>query len=282
VILDPERPPTAPVIGRVYGRGAVDELSDQRYLLVEAQEGQAYYVPLSASSERAGESARVGAIVRIVPAVRRPTGAAHRSLASPSATQTMGPGGGSVIKVERLAATDLELQVQANGVTWLDQELARAANLNGVGRVGATRFERELAMALKDRAQHLETLGLAQEFDGGMQLKSRFLDALYERELEDAAARLRTQYGELTRLEPGLTLKGRATALETLPSGPHVVVAGDSHFALVPARSGIGRSLTKTVALTVGRARAFNPTQPMTPQLVLRYRELVLGRALRR
>ena len=214
VILDPERPPTAPVIGRVYGRGTMDELSDQRYLLVEAQEGQAYYVPLSASSERAGERARVGAIVRIAPAVNRPTGAADRSLASPSAPPTMGPGGASVIKVERLAAPNLDLQVQVNGVTWLDQELARGANLSGVGRVGATRFERELAMALKDRAQHLKTLGLAQEFDGGMHLKSRFLDALYERELEDAATRLRTQYGELTRLGPGLKLKGRAVTLE--------------------------------------------------------------------
>jgi len=55
VILSPERPPTEPVTGRVYGRGTVDELSDRRYLLVEGQDGQAYYVPLSTYSERTGE-----------------------------------------------------------------------------------------------------------------------------------------------------------------------------------------------------------------------------------
>ena len=172
--------------------------------------------------------------------------------------------------------------MKANGVSWLDQELARGARLSGVARVGETRFERELAAALKDRVQHLKTLGLALEIAGEIHMKSRFLDALYEQELEDAAVRLKTQYGELTRLEPGLELQGRVAAVETLPSGPHVVVAGESHFALVPARSGIGRSLTKPVALTVGRARTFNPTQPITPQLALRYRELALGRALRR
>jgi hypothetical protein len=349
VILNKEHPPTEPVIGRVYGRGAVDELSDQRYLLVEARDGQAYYVPLSDYSEAQGEEARIGAIVRITPTSKRSRGAADRNITSiaaqnggiydperhgqiveqrgripPGATvadyiaahvkrakalasrgliealaderfriptdlqQRIAEGpatardSGRVLKVERLSANDLAHQVTTNGVTWLDQELHAGAALSGVARIGASRFEQDLAMALKDRAEHLQTLGLAQEIDGEIRLKTRFLDALYERELEDASLRLRSQYGEFTRLEPGLAIKGRVQAIETLPSGPHIVLASDSQFVLVPAKTGLGRSMTKPVELAVGRARTFNPREPMTYQLGIRYRELALGRSLRR
>jgi type IV secretory pathway VirD2 relaxase len=47
VIFNKEHPPTIPVTGRVYGRGTIDELSDRKYLLVEALDAKAYYVPLS-------------------------------------------------------------------------------------------------------------------------------------------------------------------------------------------------------------------------------------------
>jgi hypothetical protein len=93
---------------------------------------------------------------------------------------------------------------------------------------------------------------------------------------------LKNRYGELTRLEAGQEIRGRVEVIEQLPSGPHVVVASQSGFALVPASSGVARSLNKTVALSVGRARSFNPAQPMSFQLALRYRELTLGRGLRR
>ena len=84
------------------------------------------------------------------------------------------------------------------------------------------------------------------------------------------------------RLEPGREIRGRVEAIEELPSGPHVVVVSQSGFALVPAGSGLTRSFSKSVALSVGRARSFNPAQPMSVQLALRYRELTLGRGLRR
>jgi type IV secretory pathway VirD2 relaxase len=349
VIFNKEHPPTTPVTGRVYGRGTIDELSDRQYLLVEARDGHAYYVPLGEYSEVPGQEARVGSIVTIAPAKRRDGAAADRNIARIASqndgiydsgvhveevekggrlppgvsaadyvlvhvkrakalasrgvvealeedrfrvpqglkerVQSMPAAGrdsGSVIKVERLSLKDLEPQVTENGVTWLDQEVQRGASTDGTARVGATRFERQLSAAFKDRAQHLKTLGLAEEFDGEMRLRSRFLDDLYERELQDAGARLKNRYGELTRLEAGQEIRGRVEVIEQLPSGPHVVVASQSGFALVPASSGVARSLNKTVALSVGRARSFNPAQPMSFQLALRYRELTLGRGLRR
>jgi type IV secretory pathway VirD2 relaxase len=349
VIFNKEHPPTTPVTGRVYGRGAIDELSDQQYLLVEARDGQAYYVPLGDYSETPGQEAVVGSIVAISPGHKRASGAADRhivrlaaqnggiydpefhaeslrdsahlppgisvadyvaghvkratALASRGAVEALGDGrfrippdllervaaqpaagrdSGTIIKVERLSAKDLEPQVKDNGVTWLDQELQRGASADGTARIGATRFERELAAAIKDRAEHLKKFGLAEEIDGEIRLRARFLDDLYERELQDAGGRLRARYGELMRLEPGQHFKGRVEGLEQLPSGPHVVVASAESFVLVPASRGLERSLDKTIELSVGRARSFNPDQPMTHQLALRYRELTLGRTLRR
>jgi len=209
---------------------------------------------------------------------RIPPGFKERVQAMPVAARDSG----DVIKVERHSLQDLDGQITENGVTWLDQELQRGASMDGIARVGATRFERQLATAFKDRAQHLKSLGLAEEIDGETRLRSRFLDDLYERELQDAGARLKDRYGELTRVEAGREIRGRVEAVEHLPSGPHVVVASESRFALVPAGSGLARSLSKTVALSVGRARSFNPAQPMSFQLALRYRELTLGRTLRR
>jgi type IV secretory pathway VirD2 relaxase len=349
VIFNKEHPPSTPVTGRVYGRGTVDELSDRQYLLVEARDGCAYYVPLGEYSEVSGQEARVGSIVTIAPAKRHDGTAADRNIAR-IALQNDGiydprldaeaveegarlppgvstavyvhahvkrakalasrgviealeedrfriPEGlkervqampaaardtGAIVKVERLSLKDLEPQVAENGVTWLDAELQRGASMDGSARIGATRFERQLLAAFKDRARHLKSLGLAEEIDGEMRLRSRFLDDLYERELRDAGERLRGRYGELMRLEAGREIRGRVEAIEELPSGPHVVVASQSGFALVPAGSGLNRSLSKSVALSVGRARSFNPAQPMSFQLALRYRELTLGRGMRR
>jgi hypothetical protein len=349
VIFNKEHPPPVPVTGRVYGRGTVDELSDRQYLLVEAKDGQAYYVPLSDYSEAPGQEARIGSIVTIAPVTKREGRAADRNIARVAAQndgvydpvlhtdlltdESRLPAGvsvpeyinahvkrakalasralvealkddrfripanlaervqalpsaardsGTVIKVERHSATDLETQVAENGITWLDLELQRGASIEGVARVGATRFERQLATALKERALHLKALGLAEEIDGDSRLRSRFLDELYERELQDAGARLRGRYGELMRLEAGQTIRGRVAAIEQLPSGPHVVLASNSQFSLVPAVSGLGKHLTQSVALSVGRARSFNPAQPLSLQLALRYREVALARGLRR
>lgn len=65
VIFNKENPPVTPVVGRVYGRGAIDDLSDRHYLLVEGMDGKAYYAPLSDHSEGTGHEAHVGSIVRL-------------------------------------------------------------------------------------------------------------------------------------------------------------------------------------------------------------------------
>ena len=85
VIVNAESPPTVAVTGQVYDRGTIDELSDRQYLLIDGQDGRAYYVPLGPKSERPGQEARVGAIVTVAPQRLPKTHPADRTIAQMAA-----------------------------------------------------------------------------------------------------------------------------------------------------------------------------------------------------
>jgi type IV secretory pathway VirD2 relaxase len=346
VIFSKESPPTQAVTGRVFDRGVSDELYDRNYLLVEARDGRAYYVPLSEYSESTGHEAQVGSIVTITPVAKHTVRAADRNitrmaganggiydpaahtqwvegrislppgvsaadyvhshvkraqaLASRGLIEVLGDGryriandlperaaqavptgrdSGAMLKVERHSLLDVDRQVQVNGVTWLDQELARGVDPRQPARVGATRFERQLTVALKERAARLQVLDLAFEEHGQWRARAGFLDQLYERELMDASHRLQARYGELVRLQAGQSIQGRVERLEQLPSGPHVVVAEADRFVLIRAQGTLATQVGKTVELSLGPARALKPTLPAASQLTLRYRTLELARS---
>jgi hypothetical protein len=350
VIFSKESPPLESVTGRVFDRGVADELHDAMYLLIEARDGKAYYVPLSEYSETPGHEARIGSIVSVTPILKHSAGAADRHIARfaaehgglydptqhtalvaqqvrlpagvsaedyvashvkrakalasrgliepvgegrfripkdlpelvaqavPAAGLSAGRDSGSILKVERHSLESLEDQVRLNGVTWLDQELARGADPEKPVRVGATRFERQASIALKARAQRLRQMGLAQEGEP-LKLRSGFLDELYEREWTDASHRLQTRYGEPVRLEAGLRIQGRVEGMEQLPSGPHVIVAAEGEFALVSAQGALAQQIGKTVELSIGPARSITPTLPAPMRLALRFRTLELTRS---
>jgi hypothetical protein len=185
---------------------------------------------------------------------------------------------GAILKVERHSLLDVDRQVHLNGVTWLDQELSRGIDPNQPSRVGATRFERQLTLALKERAARLRELDLAFEEHGQWRARALFLDQLYERELTDAARRLQGRHGELVRLQAGQGIRGRVEGLEQLPSGPHVIVAEADRFVLIRAQGTLAAQVGKTVELSLGRARTLKPTLPAASQLTLRYRTLELAR----
>jgi len=260
VILDHSQPPTEPVIGRVSARGTADELSDAQYLLIEARDGKAYYVALDAFSELSGQESQVGSIVRLAP------------------TKGQAPGAETV---ERLSLGNLEAQVIENGVTWLDQEIARGVELTARPKLGALRFERELSDALQLRAQHLGGLGLGELIEGRFRARAPLIDALYARELDAAGRRLQSLYGEQIRLREGLTLKGRIEALESLPSGPHAIVTVSGRYALVPATSDLSQQLGRSISINIGRGRRFDPMAEGARKLSVRYEVLDLKRSRR-
>jgi type IV secretory pathway VirD2 relaxase len=264
VIFNKENPPLEAVVGRVYARGAVDEFSDRNYLLIEARDRKAYYVPLGEFSEVSGQEARLGSIVRIAPTRKNNSRAAARDQ-------------GAIIKIERLSAGDLDTQIHENGVTWLDREIAAGAEIGAPPRIGATPFERQIVQAIKDRGQHLKSLGLAEDVSGQLRTKARFIDELYSRELQDAARRLQGRYGELVRISAGQTLNGRVEAIEQLPSGPHAVVAMADRYSLVPASPGLSRHVGRTIALSIGRGRQVGFSDSTPFNLAIRYRSLDLN-----
>ena len=218
--------------------------------MVEGRDGQAYYVPLGELSEVPGHEARLGSIVQ-VSAEKRQIGAP----AAPPTGHAPSHHGVARFKVDCLSLADLDAQVQQNGVTWLDRQIASGAAVGERARIGATRFERQLAGAIKGRAEHLKSLSLGEEVDGQFRPRGRFLDALYSRELQDADLRLRSRYGDPVRLTEGQRLQGRIEAIETLPSGPHAVISMSGRYALIPANADVSRQIGRSVGLKIGRGR---------------------------
>jgi type IV secretory pathway VirD2 relaxase len=260
-ILSHENPPTEPVIGRVYSQGTSDELSGDQYLMVEAKDGKAYYVNLSASRHAAAFEFRVGSIVRIVPT------AAHER--------------GAVMRIEGLSREDLDTQIKQNGVTWLDREIAAGANLSAMLRMGASRFESQLHRALRARFEHLKGLGVTVDREGESRVKNGFLDELYAREIADAHQRLQSRYGELVPLQAGQQQAGRMADIEHLASGPHAVIESQDRYSLVPATPSLLRHVGRDIRISIGRARAGEGLTPTHEQWAIRYRVLDLKRSLK-
>jgi len=205
---------------------------------------------------------------------RIPADLAERIAAAPA----VGRDSGTVTKVERLSVGDLDTQVTENGVTWLDHAIADGADVSGAPRIGASRFERQLAGAIKHRAEHLKSLGLADESEGQIRARGRFLDELYERELQDAGRRLQSRFGERIPLHEGGSLKGRVAAIEALPSGPHAVVTMPGRYALVPANAQLSQQVGRNLTLTIGRGRHFHPMGEGALKLIIRFQVLDLTR----
>ncbi len=275
LVFGNENPLTRPIVGRVVDV-SVDEHTDQRSMVVEALDGKAYYVSLSEHSERAGREARPGSIVRLSVTVDVARHADRVPYARVSA-----PDSGRIL-IERLSTTTLAAQVSTPGVTWLDTELAAGADANKL-RIGATRFEREVSQALAKRTEHLSGLGLTAEQDGKSRPTIGFLGALYGRELEAAAQRLRSRYGELVRLEAKAHFKGRLESIEALPSGPHALVSNAGSFTLVPATAALEQAVGRTVSLSLGRGLSLPSRDSPAIELALRMRfvELTPTRKLR-
>lgn len=68
-----ERVPAAPIVGRIAGKGLVDELHDKGFLIVDGIDGRAHYVALPAGLEL--DEFPKGGIVKIAPATAGPKAA---------------------------------------------------------------------------------------------------------------------------------------------------------------------------------------------------------------
>jgi hypothetical protein len=124
-------------------------------------------------------------------------------------------------------------------------------------------------------------MGLAQLEDGQFRARGRFLDELYERELQAADRRLTARFGERERIAAGASLEGRIAAIENLPSGPHAVLDLAGRYALVPATAQLEAQVGQTLKLNLSRGRHFHPMGEGALKLTVRF-EADLSRSRKR
>lgn len=80
VIFDKDNPPRKEIIGRVIHKGLADELKDTKYLIVAADDGKAYYLPLSRFSEAPGFEGAPGSIVTASVVEKQPVTRADKNI----------------------------------------------------------------------------------------------------------------------------------------------------------------------------------------------------------
>jgi type IV secretory pathway VirD2 relaxase len=201
-----------------------------------------------AIERRGGDTeAFVGSHVRRLEALRRaglveridadqwrvPADLAQRGLAY---DQAKGEGG---LNLRTLSTLDLEQQIESDGATWLDRQLAAGPGLGVI----AQGFGQELAEALDRRAQRLLDRGLVQRGqDGRPRLPVGLLDRLEAAEVARVGEALAARRGLAFRpVGPGDAFSGKLLGAANLASGRYAMMevmgdAGQLGFALVPWR----------------------------------------------
>ena len=163
--------------------------------------------------------------------------------------------------VEKLSHLSLELQVGADGATWLDREMVS-------GTPEPTRdsgFGRDVREARERRRQWLIAEGLAGEEQGKTIYRAEMQAILRRRELARVAGQLSDQLG-LAYIETrhGEPVEGILRRSIELASGKYAVIEKSREFTLVPWRPVLDRQIGKQVSgimrgdgisWTIGRQR---------------------------
>ena len=126
--------------------------------------------------------------------------------------------------------------------TWLDRELAEGSP----SPARDAGFGREVRRALAARRQWLIEQQLADGDGPGFRMRSGVMEALRQRELENAGGRLAGQLGK--RFEPacvGERVEGVLARRVDLESGPHALVERSREFTLVPWRDVLEHNIGK-------------------------------------
>ncbi|MCC6912747.1 MAG: relaxase/mobilization nuclease and DUF3363 domain-containing protein [Rhodospirillaceae bacterium] len=321
-IYNPADAAARPIVGRVAAKGLTDEITDRRYLIIEAADGYAHYVDAGILDDEA-DPIREGSIVTVSPKSVAPR-AADRTVAEvaaanggrysvdihlrhdPTATAAFAethvrrleamrrltqavdrtPEGVWLVApdhleraaayerkraqftpvvVEILSRVSIERQATADGATWLDGELVRAAPtpLRDAG------FGREVRDALARRRLWLMEQHLAEDREGSIVYRANLLSVLRRRELARVGAQLSDELGlRFADVREGHKIAGTYRRPVDLVSGRFALIETRSkEFSLVPWRPVLERSLGKEVSgimrgdgvsWTIGRTRGMS------------------------
>jgi Protein of unknown function (DUF3363) len=140
---------------------------------------------------------------------------------------------------------DLDRQVKAQGVTWLDSRLVERERMP----LAMSGFGQEVRNAMEARAEHLAADGLAHRQGPNIVPQPDLLATLWRRELDAVGARLSNEIGmPYARPAAGEPIAGTFRQRLTLSSGRFAMIDNGLGFALVPWTPALDRYLGDHVA----------------------------------
>ncbi|PYE85188.1 relaxase/mobilization nuclease domain-containing protein [Phyllobacterium leguminum] len=212
-----------PIVGRLVERGLDDELKGTAYAVVDGVDGRTHHIKLP-DLDAAGDSAP-GSIVEL-----RKFDDAR---------------GQRRVALAVRSDFDLERQVTASGVTWLDrQAVAREPLSLSDGGFGA-----EVQQAMERRADHLVEQGLAERQGRSVVFARKLTDTLRRRELDALGERLTIETGQpFNRAGNGEYVTGTYRQRFALASGRFAMIDDGLGFQLVPWVPSLEKQLGKHVS----------------------------------
>jgi type IV secretory pathway VirD2 relaxase len=220
-------PSESPIVGRLVDKGLHDELSGEAYAVIDGTDGRAHHVRFR-GVEAFEHAPPIGGVVE----VRRFGGADDPRPTLVLATRS---------------DFDLDRQIGASGATWLDHRLVKGTPTPlAMGGFGG-----EVREAMKARAEHLITKGLAQRRGGQVIFQRDMLATLRGRELNVAAAKLSGETGlPRTQTAAGNQVSGVYRQRLVLASGRFAMIDDGLGFQLVPWSPTLEKKLGQHVAGT--------------------------------
>jgi hypothetical protein len=217
-----------PVIGKVAAIGLADELSDRRYVVIDGVDGRVHYADLgTVKPDVLPERGMIAAL----------EGTAHEETRKQSN------------RLRILSYLNLERLETAEGLTWLDKELASKSTT----LVSDQGFGNDVKSALRNRLQWLTERGMVEpKPDNGVRPTTVAMKALGQREVTAAAKDHSTATGlHAAQLMDGERFDGNYSRSIPLASGKYAVFENSKEFTLVPWRPSFedfkGKSVTGKV-----------------------------------
>jgi type IV secretory pathway VirD2 relaxase len=141
------------------------------------------------------------------------------------------------IVIEVHSAVDLERQITADAVTWLDRQLVGRHRVE----TAPMGFGHQVEQALEQRKQQLIARGLAHgRADGAIQYHPDLLASLQRRELNRVGQQLAAKRADRMTYAPprdGAVIRGTYRRAITLTSGKFAIIDDERQFTLVPWRA---------------------------------------------
>jgi hypothetical protein len=222
-----------PVIGKVAAIGLADELSDRRYVVIDGTDGRVHYADISnVMPEVLPERGMIASLQR-----------QSQDATSANAQEKQR------IRIQVLSYLNLERLETAEGLTWLDKELASTSPTF----VSDQGFGSDVKSALRNRLQWLTERGMVEPTsDEGSRPAATSMRGLARHELNNAAQSHSAASGlHAAELVDGERFEGTYTKPILLASGKYAVFENSKEFTLVPWRPSFdefkGKSVTGKV-----------------------------------